>query len=49
MKKLSPHIYLEQCQSALDYYAQTFGGEIKKHSTCRWNRMFKGHEGKLIH
>ena len=49
MKKLSPHIYLEQCQSALDYYAQIFGGEIKNTQLADGIEMFKGHEGKLIH
>jgi PhnB protein len=49
MKKLSPHIYLEQCQSALDYYTQIFGGEIKNTQLADGIEMFKGHEGKLIH
>lgn len=49
MKKLTPHIYVEHCQAALDYYSQIFGGEIKNTQLADGIEMFKGHEGKLIH
>ena len=49
MKKLIPHIYLEHCQSALDFYSQIFGGVIKNTQLADGIEMFKGHEGKLIH
>jgi PhnB protein len=49
MKTLFPHIYLKNCQSALDYYVQIFGGEIKNTQLSDGIEMFKGHEGKLIH
>ena len=49
MKKLIPHIYLEHCQSALDYYSKNFGGVIKNTQLADGLAMFKGHEGKLMH
>lgn len=49
IKKLIPHIYLEHCQSALDFYSQIFGGVIKNTQLADGIEMFKGHEGKLIH
>ena len=41
MKKLIPHIYVEHCQSALDYYSQIFGGEIKNTQLADGIEMFK--------
>ena len=49
MKKLLPHIYIENCKEALEYYKQIFGGEIKNTQTGDGMEMFKGHEGKYIH
>lgn len=49
MKKLFPHVNLENCKEALEYYQQVFGGEIKNVETSDGKEMFKGHEGKYIH
>jgi len=49
MKRLLPHIYIENCKEALDYYQKVFGGEIKNTQTGDGMEMFKGHEGKYIH
>jgi PhnB protein len=49
MKKLLPHIYIENCKEALEYYKSVFGGEIKNTQTGEGMEMFKGHEGKYIH
>lgn len=49
MKKIIPHIYLDNCKEALQYYQQVFGGELKNVETSDGKEMFKGHEGKYIH
>ncbi|WP_088014480.1 VOC family protein [Gottfriedia acidiceleris] len=49
MKKILPHIYVENCKEELEYYKQIFGGEIKNAQTGDGMEMFKGHEGKYIH
>jgi len=49
MKKLLPHIYIENCKEVIEYYQQVFGGEIKNTQTGDGMEMFKGHEGKYIH
>ncbi|WP_088041378.1 glyoxalase/bleomycin resistance/extradiol dioxygenase family protein [Bacillus sp. EAC] len=49
MKRLLPHIYIENCKEALDYYQKVFGGEIKNTQTGDGMEMFEGHEGKYIH
>lgn len=49
MKRILPHIYLENCKEAIAYYQQTFGGEIKNVQLADGMEMFKGHEGKYIH
>ncbi|WP_088071893.1 VOC family protein [Gottfriedia luciferensis] len=49
MKKLLPHIYIENCKEALEYYQYIFGGEIKNVQISDGIEMFKGHEGKYIH
>lgn len=49
MKRILPHIYLENCQEAIEYYRQIFGGEIKNTQLSDGMEMFKGHEGKYIH
>lgn len=49
MKKILPHIYVENCKEELEYYKQIFGGEIKNTQTGDGMEMFKGHEGKYIH
>lgn len=49
MKSIIPEIYLENCKEALEYYKNTFGGEIKNIQMADGNPMFKGFEGKVIH
>lgn len=49
MKKLLPHIYIENCKESLNYYQQVFGGEIKNTQTGAGIEMFKNHEDKYIH
>ncbi|WP_077623037.1 VOC family protein [Sediminibacillus massiliensis] len=49
MKKIIPHITVENCREALDFYKQIFGGEIKNAQLADGIDMFKGHEGKYIH
>ena len=49
MKKLVPHIRVENCKEAVEYYKQVFGGEIKQTQLADGIEMFKGHEGKYIH
>ncbi|PGL71653.1 VOC family protein [Bacillus sp. AFS055030] len=49
MKKILPHIYVENCKEELEYYKQIFGGEIKNTQTGDGMEMFKGQEGKYIH
>lgn len=49
MKKIIPHIIVDNCQEALEYYKGIFGGEIQNTQKADPIEMFKGHEGKLIH
>lgn len=49
MKKIYPHIYIENCKEAIEYYQQVFGGDIKNTQLADGIEMFKGHEGKYIH
>ncbi|MBP1948584.1 VOC family protein [Virgibacillus litoralis] len=49
MKKLVPHIRIENCKEEVEYYQQVFGGEIKNTQLADGIDMFKGHEGKYIH
>lgn len=49
MKKLIPHIRIENCKVAVEYYQRAFGGEIKNTQLADGIEMFKGHEGKYIH
>lgn len=49
MKKLVPHIRIENCKEAVEYYQKVFGGEIKNTQLSDGIEMFKGHEGKYIH
>ncbi|WP_409302980.1 VOC family protein [Peribacillus sp. SCS-155] len=49
MKRLLPHIYIENCKEALDYYQQIFGGEIKNTQLSDHVEGFEGQEGKYIH
>jgi PhnB protein len=49
MKKLIPHIRIDNCKEAINYYQHIFGGEIKNIQLADGIDMFKGHEGKYIH
>ncbi|WP_099156618.1 VOC family protein [Virgibacillus ndiopensis] len=49
MKKIVPHIRIENCKEAIEYYRDIFGGEIKNVQLADGIDMFKGHEGKYIH
>ncbi|RKQ33221.1 VOC family protein [Oceanobacillus halophilus] len=49
MRKLVPHIRIENCKEAIKYYQSIFGGEIKNTQLADGIEMFKGQEGKYIH
>ncbi|WEG14382.1 VOC family protein [Pullulanibacillus sp. KACC 23026] len=49
MKQLAPHLTIENCQAAIEFYQSILGGEIKNEQLADGIEMFKGHEGKLIH
>lgn len=49
MKRIIPHLRIENCQEAIVYYQDVFGGEIKNTQLSDGIEMFKGHEGKYIH
>jgi PhnB protein len=49
MKRIVPHIVIENCKEAIEYYQEVFGGEIKNVQLSDGMEMFKGQEGKYIH
>lgn len=49
MKRIVPHLRINNCKEAVEYYQQVFGGEIKNTQLADGIEMFKGHEGKYIH
>ncbi|WP_085993525.1 VOC family protein [Oceanobacillus senegalensis] len=49
MKKLVPHIRIENCKEEMEYYQKIFGGKIKNTQLADGIEMFKGQEGKYIH
>ncbi|WP_138493184.1 VOC family protein [Paenibacillus pinistramenti] len=49
MKKLLPHIYIENCREAVERYQQIFGGEIRNAQLSDGIQGFEGQEGKYIH
>ncbi|MGV3489454.1 MAG: VOC family protein [Tuberibacillus sp.] len=49
MKQIIPHITVDNCKEALEFYQSVFGGEIKNTQLADGMEMFKGHEGKYIH
>jgi PhnB protein len=49
MKRIVPHIFIENCKEVIEYYRDVFGGEIKNVQLSDGIEMFKGHEGKYIH
>ncbi|MBB6450828.1 PhnB protein [Geomicrobium halophilum] len=49
MKKIVPHLRIENCKEQIEYYQKIFGGEIKNTQLSDGIEMFKGHEGKYIH
>lgn len=49
MKRMIPHLMIENCKEAITYYQELFGGEIKNIQLSDGIEMFKGQEGKYIH
>lgn len=49
MRHIIPHIIVENCKEAIEYYQNVFGGEIKNTQLSDGIEMFKGQEGKYIH
>ncbi|KRG14870.1 VOC family protein [Lederbergia galactosidilytica] len=49
MKRMVPHLRIENCKEAIEFYQQVFGGEIQNAQLADEIEMFKGHEGKYIH
>jgi PhnB protein len=49
MKRIIPHITIENCKEAIEYYAEVLNGEIQRTQLADGIEMFKGHEGKYIH
>jgi PhnB protein len=49
MKSIIANLAVENCQEALAFYQDVFGGEIKNTQLADGVEMFKGHEGKYIH
>ncbi|GER67540.1 VOC family protein [Weizmannia acidilactici] len=49
MKKVIPHITIENCKEVIEFYRDVFKGEIKNAKLADGIEMFKGHEGKYIH
>lgn len=49
MKRIVPHLMIENCKEAITYYQELFGGEIKNIQLSDGIEMFKGQEGKYIH
>lgn len=49
MKKIIPHLYVENCKEAVEYYKGIFGADVKNVQSSDGMEMFKGYEGKIIH
>lgn len=49
MKRIVPHLRIENCKEEIEYYQNVFGGEIENTQLSDDIEMFKGHEGKYIH
>ena len=49
MKSIIPSIYVDNCKDAIEFYKDTFGGEINNVKIADGSEMFKGHEGKIMH
>ncbi|GIN18777.1 VOC family protein [Shouchella clausii] len=49
MKRIVPHLRIENCKEEIAYYQNVFGGEIKNTQLSDGIEMFKGHKGKYIH
>ncbi|MGE8203165.1 VOC family protein [Heyndrickxia sp. NPDC080065] len=49
MKKIVPHITIENCKEAIEFYQEVLHGEIQNTKLADGIEMFKGHEGKYIH
>ncbi|AEY66486.1 VOC family protein [Clostridium sp. BNL1100] len=49
MKSIIPNISVNNCQEAMEFYKNVFGGELKNVKIADTEEMFKGHEGKVMH
>lgn len=49
MKQIIPEIYINNCQKALHFYQNLFGGEIKNMQMSDDLPMFQDMQGKVIH
>lgn len=49
MKQIIPEIYIKDCQNALSFYRELFGGEIKNLQLSDNMPMFQDLKGKVIH
>ncbi len=49
MKSIIPNISVDNCQEAIEFYKNVFGGELKNVKIADKQEMFKGHEGKVMH
>lgn len=49
MKQIIPEIYIKDCQKALSFYQELFGGEIKNLQLSDNMPMFRDLKGKVIH
>lgn len=49
MKKVIPNIVVKDATDALDFYQETFGGEIKNFQLTDKTNAFHHEEGKLLH
>ena len=49
MKQIIPEIYVKDCQNALRFYKNLFGGEIKNLQMSDDMELFRDIKGKVIH
>lgn len=49
MKQIIPEVYVKDCQNALTFYKELFGGEVKNLQLSDNIPAFKEMKGKVIH
>jgi len=49
VKAIVPEVYVSDCRTALDFYQEIFGGEIRNLQVSDNLEMFKKYENKIIH